>query len=338
MDKKILNQIASQMVSESKGILAMDESHGTCEKRFNALGITVNEENRRSYRDMLVTAESLPKYISGAILFDETIKQKISEGTNFPDFLNKIGILPGIKVDTGAKPFSCHENEKITEGLDNLPQRMEEYKSLGVKFAKWRAVITIADNIPSSACMIANSHALARYASICQEFDIVPIVEPEVLMDGSHDIHKCFNVTNTMQSILFEELDKLDVVNSGIILKPNMITSGANCEVQSDTNEIAELTVKCLGNNVPKDVPGIAFLSGGQSDEDASNNLNEINKLNNNPWKVTFSYGRALQLEAMKKWNGDNNNNLEAQKIISKRSYLNSLAASGKYELSMENQ
>lgn len=338
MDKKILNQIASQMVSESKGILAMDESHGTCEKRFNALGITVNEENRRSYRDMLVTAESLPKYISGAILFDETIKQKISEGTNFPDFLNKIGILPGIKVDTGAKSFSCHENEKITEGLDNLPQRMEEYKSLGAKFAKWRAVITIADNIPSSACMIANSHALARYASICQEFDIVPIVEPEVLMDGSHDIHKCFNVTNTMQSILFEELDKLDVVNSGIILKPNMITSGANCEVQSDTNEIAELTVKCLGNNVPKDVPGIAFLSGGQSDEDASNNLNEINKLNNNPWKVTFSYGRALQLEAMKKWNGDNNNNLEAQKIISKRSYLNSLAASGKYELSMENQ
>jgi fructose-bisphosphate aldolase class I len=338
MDKKILNQIASQMVSESKGILAMDESHGTCEKRFNALGITVNEENRRSYRDMLVTAESLPKYISGAILFDETIKQKISEGTNFPDFLNKIGILPGIKVDTGAKPFSCHENEKITEGLDNLPQRMEEYKSLGAKFAKWRAVITIADNIPSSACMIANSHALARYASICQEFDIVPIVEPEVLMDGSHDIHKCFNVTNTMQSILFEELDKLDVVNSGIILKPNMITSGANCEVQSDANEIAELTVKCLGNNVPKDVPGIAFLSGGQSDEDASNNLNEINKLNNNPWKVTFSYGRALQLEAMKKWNGDNNNNLEAQKIISKRSYLNSLAASGKYELSMENQ
>ena len=286
----------------------------------------------------MLLLESLPKYISGAILFDETIKQKISEGTNFPDFLNKIGILPGIKVDTGAKPFSCHENEKITEGLDNLPQRMEEYKSLGAKFAKWRAVITIADNIPSSACMIANSHALARYASICQEFDIVPIVEPEVLMDGSHDIHKCFNVTNTMQSILFEELDKLDVVNSGIILKPNMITSGANCEVQSDANEIAELTVKCLGNNVPKDVPGIAFLSGGQSDEDASNNLNEINKLNNNPWKVTFSYGRALQLEAMKKWNGDNNNNLEAQKIISKRSYLNSLAASGKYELSMENQ
>ena len=337
MNTKILNKIANQMVSDSKGILAIDESHGTCKKRFEALDIPVNEENRRSYRDMLVSANSLSNYISGAILFDETIRQKTSDGSTFPDFLNKIGIIPGIKVDAGAKPFSCHENEKITEGLDNLPQRMEEYKLMGAKFAKWRAVITIGDNIPSSACMIANSHALARYASICQEIDIVPIVEPEVLMDGVHDIHKCFNVTNTMQSILFEELDKLNVINSGIILKPNMITSGANCEVQSSVEEIAELTVKCLANNVPKDVPGIAFLSGGQSDEDASNNLSYINKINDNPWKITFSYGRALQLEAMKKWKGDNNNNIEAQKIIEKRSHLNSLAASGKYELNMEN-
>ena len=337
MNTKILNQIANQMVSDSKGILAIDESHGTCKKRFEALDIPVNEENRRSYRDMLVSANSLSNYISGAILFDETIRQKTSDGSTFPDFLNKIGIIPGIKVDAGAKPFSCHENEKITEGLDNLPQRMEEYKLMGAKFAKWRAVITIGHNIPSSACMIANSHALARYASICQEIDIVPIVEPEVLMDGAHDIHKCFNVTNTMQSILFEELDKLNVINSGIILKPNMITSGANCELQSSVEEIAELTVKCLANNVPKDVPGIAFLSGGQSDEDASNNLSYINKINDNPWKITFSYGRALQLEAMKKWKGDNNNNIEAQKIIEKRSHLNSLAASGKYELNMEN-
>jgi len=337
MNTKILNKIANQMVSDSKGILAIDESHGTCKKRFEALDIPVNEENRRSYRDMLVSANSLSNYISGAILFDETIRQKTSDGSTFPDFLNKIGIIPGIKVDAGAKPFSCHENEKITEGLDNLPQRMEEYKLMGAKFAKWRAVITIGDNIPSSACMIANSHALARYASICQEIDIVPIVEPEVLMDGAHDIHKCFNVTNTMQSILFEELDKLNVINSGVILKPNMITSGANCDVQSSVEEIAELTVKCLANNVPKDVPGIAFLSGGQSDEDASNNLSYINKINDNPWKITFSYGRALQLEAMKKWKGDNNNNIEAQKIIEKRSHLNSLAASGKYELNMEN-
>ena len=338
MDIKTLNQIATRMVAESKGILAIDESHGTCKKRFDTLNIPVNEENRRSYRDMLVTADSLENYISGAILFDETIKQKTSQGITFPEYLNKIGIIPGIKVDAGAKPFSCHENEKITEGLDNLPQRMDEYKSLGAKFAKWRAVITISNKIPSLACMIANSHALARYASICQEVDIVPIIEPEVLMDGTHNIDKCFQVTNNMQSILFESLDKLDVNFSGIILKPNMITSGSNCEDQAKVEEIAELTIKCLSNNVPKEVPGIAFLSGGQSDQDASNNLSHINKINTNPWKITFSYGRALQLEAMKKWKGDNKNNIEAQKIISKRSYLNSLAASGKYDLSMENK
>jgi len=338
MDIKTLSQIATRMVAESKGILAIDESHGTCKKRFDTLNIPVNEENRRSYRDMLVTADSLANYISGAILFDETIKQKTSQGITFPEYLNKIGIIPGIKVDAGAKPFSCHENEKITEGLDNLPQRMDEYKSLGAKFAKWRAVITISNKIPSLACMIANSHALARYASICQEVDIVPIIEPEVLMDGTHNIDKCFQVTNNMQSILFESLDKLDVNFSGIILKPNMITSGSNCEDQAKVEEIAELTIKCLSNNVPKEVPGIAFLSGGQSDQDASNNLSHINKINTNPWKITFSYGRALQLEAMKKWKGDNKNNIEAQKIISKRSYLNSLAASGKYDLSMENK
>ena len=336
MNKKILNQIANQMVADSKGILAIDESHGTCKKRFDALNIEVTEENRRSYRDMLVTAKSLSKYISGAILFDETIKQSTSQGISFPDYLDKIGIIPGIKVDAGAKPFSCHPNEKITEGLDDLPRRMEEYKSLGAKFAKWRAVITIGDSIPSNACMVANSHALARYASICQEVDIVPIVEPEVLMDGTHDIQKCFDVTNATQYILFETLDKLNVDLSGIILKPNMISSGTSCEKKSRSEEIAELTIKCLSNNVPKEVPGIAFLSGGQSDEEASNNLNNINKINNNPWKITFSYGRALQLEAMKKWKGDNNNNTEAQKIIGNRAYLNSLAASGKYNLDME--
>ena len=336
MNKEILNQIATKMVSGSKGILAMDESHGTCEKRFDALKITVNEENRRSYRDMLVSAGSLSKSISGAILFDETIRQKTNDGSTFPEFLNNIGIMPGIKVDTGAKDFSCHANEKITEGLDNLSQRIEEYKSIGAKFAKWRAVITIGDKIPSLACMIANSHALARYASICQEVDIVPIVEPEVLMDGSHDIKKCFEVTNEMQSTLFEELDKLNIVNSGIILKPNMITPGSTCEDKAAAEKIAELTVRCLGNNVPKDVPGVAFLSGGQSDQDASNNLNFINKINENPWKLTFSYGRALQLEAMKKWQGNNGNKEEAQKIISKRAHLNSLAASGNYDLDME--
>ena len=336
MNKEILNQIATKMVSGSKGILAMDESHGTCKKRFDTLKIAINEENRRSYRDMLVSAESLSKYISGAILFDETIRQKTNNGSTFPEFLNNKGIMPGIKVDTGAKDFSCHANEKITEGLDNLSQRMEDYKSIGAKFAKWRAVITIGEKIPSLACMVSNSHALARYASICQEVDIVPIVEPEVLMDGSHDIKKCFEVTNEMQSTLFEELDKLNIINSGIILKPNMVTPGSTCEKKASAEEIAESTVMCLGNNIPKDVPGIAFLSGGQSDQDASNNLNFINKINDNPWKLTFSYGRALQLEAMKKWQGNNANKEEAQKILSKRAYLNSLAASGNYDLEME--
>ena len=337
MDKNLLNKIAVKMVADSKGILAMDESHGTCKKRFDALNIDSTEENRRSYRDMLVSAESLSDYISGAILFDETIRQKTSQSIPFPEYLDKIGIIPGIKVDTGAKEFSCHPDEKITEGLDNLPKRMEEYSSLGAKFAKWRAVITIGDKIPTNACMIANSHALARYASICQEANIVPIVEPEVLMDGSHDINKCFEVTNKTQSILFESLDKLDVNFSGIILKPNMITPGSVSDKKASSEEIAELTVKCLANNVPKEVPGIAFLSGGQSDEDASNNLSNINKINNNPWKLTFSYGRALQLEAMRKWNGNNQNNFEAQKIIIKRAQMNALAASGKYNSSMEN-
>ena len=337
MNIKTLNQIAVKMVADSKGILAMDESNGTCKKRFEALNIGVTEENRRSYRDMLVTTNSLSDYVSGAILFDETIRQKTTSGKKFPEYLNEIGIIPGIKVDTGAKPFSCHQNEKITEGLDNLPQRMEEYKSLGAKFAKWRAVITIGDSIPSSACMIANAHALARYASICQEVDIVPIVEPEVLMDGSHNIDKCFTVTNEAQNILFEALDKLDVNLSGIILKPNMVTSGSSCEKQASAEEIAELTIKCLTNNIPKVVPGIAFLSGGQSDENAANNLSCINKINSNPWKITFSYGRALQLSAMKKWGGDNKQNSEAQKIILERAHFNSLAASGKYNLKMEN-
>jgi len=337
MNIKTLNQIAVKMVADSKGILAMDESHGTCKKRFDTLNIDTNEENRRSYRDMLVSTDSLSDYVSGAILFDETIRQKTTSGKKFPDYLNEIGIITGIKVDTGAKPFSCHRNEKITEGLDNLPQRMEEYKLLGAKFAKWRAVITIGDRMPSSACMIANAHALARYASICQELDIVPIVEPEVLMDGSHNIDTCFKVTNEAQNILFEALDKLDVNLTGIILKPNMVTSGSSCEKQAIAEEIAELTIKCLAKNIPKEVPGIAFLSGGQSDENASNNLSHINKINSNPWKLTFSYGRALQLEAMKKWCGDNNQNSEAQKIILKRAHFNSLAASGKYNLKMEN-
>ena len=338
MNIKILNQIATQMVTESKGILAMDESHGTCKKRFDALNIEATEENRRLYRDMLVTAESLSSYISGAILFDETIKQKTSQNLSFPDYLKKIGILPGIKVDTGAKPFSCHSNEKITEGLDNLPQRMEEYKSLGAKFAKWRAVITIGDDIPSTACMIANSHALARYASICQEVDIVPIVEPEVLMDGPHNIQECFDVTNKMQSILFEELDKLDISLSGIILKPNMITSGSDCKIKSSSEEIAELTVRCLGNNVPIEVPGIAFLSGGQSEIEATENLNLINKNNDTGFIISYSYGRALQQSALKFWSKNIEDIEGTQKVFNHRVKMNTLAAQGKWSKEIESK
>ena len=325
MNIDVLNKIANQMVDHSKGILAIDESHGTCKKRFDALNIPVNEESRRSYRDMLVSAKSLDQYISGAILFDETIKQKTSNGALFPQYLDSIGILPGIKVDAGAKPFSCHQDEKITEGLDNLPQRMEEYKQLGAKFAKWRAVITIGSKMPSAACMIANSHALARYASICQEFDIVPIVEPEVLMDGEHDIKKCYEITNQMQNILFESLDMLDVIFSGIVLKPNMITAGSSCKDQASPDEIAELTVECLKNNVPKDVPGIAFLSGGQSDELATLHLNEMNKYETD-WNLTFSYGRALQQPALKSWQGKKENTTIAQEEFIKRAEANSLA------------
>ena len=336
MNENILNEIATNMVKDSKGILAMDESFPTIKKRFKSLNIEDSENNRRDYRTMLVKADDLNKYISGAILFDETIKQKTSDGINFPEYLNKIGIIPGIKVDGGAKPFSCHPEEKITEGLDNLNDRMIEYKKLGAKFAKWRGVLVIKDNLPSNACLKANAHALARYASICQENDIVPIVEPEVLMDGNHTIETSYKVTSlTLQSV-FEALETLDVNFNGMILKPNMVISGYECSTKASPDEVANATVECLEKNVPQSVPGIAFLSGGQSDEDATNHLNLINKNSKNSWKLTFSYGRALQQGAMKKWSGEEKNIAEAQKIISKRAELNSLAASGKYSEKLE--
>ncbi|MBH32097.1 MAG: fructose-bisphosphate aldolase class I [Gammaproteobacteria bacterium] len=336
MNENLLNEIARNMVKDSKGILAMDESFPTIKKRFKSLNIKDSEDNRRDYRTMLVKADDLNQYISGAILFDETIKQKTSDGINFPEYLNKIGIIPGIKVDGGAKPFSCHPEEKITEGLDNLNDRMVEYKKLGAKFAKWRAVIIIKDNLPSNACLNANAHALARYASICQENDIVPIVEPEVLMDGNHTIETSYKVTSlTLQSV-FEALETLDVKFNGMILKPNMVISGYECSTKASPDEVANATVECLEKNVPQSVPGIAFLSGGQSDEDATNNLSLINKNSKNSWKLTFSYGRALQQGAMKKWCGEEKNITEAQKIISKRAKLNSLAASGEYSEKLE--
>ena len=333
MNIETLNEIANRMVQDSKGILAMDESHGTCKKRFDSLNIAVTEENRRSYRDMLITADSLNNYISGAILFDETIKQKTSKGISFSEHLESIGIIPGIKVDAGAKPFSCHENEKITEGLDGLSERMEEYKKLGAKFAKWRAVITIGNKIPSMACMIANSHALARYASICQEYDIVPIVEPEVLMDGSHTIEDCYDVSQRTLNVTFQQLIMHHVDLSGIVLKPNMIVSGSDCDTQADVDKVSELTFKCLKDNVPSDVPGIAFLSGGQSSDLATAHLNTMNKkyMSEMPWNLTFSYGRALQEDALKAWGGTNRS--EGQEAFIFGARTNSLATKGEAEV-----
>lgn len=333
MNKTDLKETARNLVSDSKGILAMDESFPTIKKRFEKLNIEDTEKNRQIYRDLLVTAPDLNKYISGAILFDETIKQQTLSGQSFPDFLNSINIIPGIKVDAGAKPFSCHPGEKITEGLDGLDSRMKNYYSLGARFAKWRAVINISEenNLPSDASLIANANALARYASICQENNIVPIVEPEVLMDGDHPIELTLEKTSKTLSIVFDHLNFLDVYLEGIILKPSMVIEGVNCPKKNDSKMIASSTIKCLSENVPQDVPGIAFLSGGQSDDDATNNLNEMNiQSQDNNWKLTFSYGRALQQAAMTFWSGKDENIESAKKIVTERAKVNSLAAAGK--------
>ena len=333
MNKTDLKETARNLVSDSKGILAMDESFPTIKKRFEKLNIEDTEKNRQIYRDLLVTAPDLNKYISGAILFDETIKQQTLSGQSFPDFLNSINIIPGIKVDAGAKPFSCHPGEKITEGLDGLDSRMKNYYSLGARFAKWRAVINISEenNLPSDASLIANANALARYASICQENNIVPIVEPEVLMDGDHSIELTLEKTSKTLSIVFDHLNFLDVYLEGIILKPSMVIEGVNCPKKNDSKMIASSTIKCLSENVPQDVPGIAFLSGGQSDDDATNNLNEMNiQSQDNNWKLTFSYGRALQQAAMTFWSGKDENIESAKKIVMERAKVNSLAAAGK--------
>ena len=333
MNKTDLKETARNLVSDSKGILAMDESFPTIKKRFEKLNIEDTEKNRQIYRDLLVTAPDLNKYISGAILFDETIKQQTLSGQSFPDFLNSINIIPGIKVDAGTKPFSCHPGEKITEGLDGLDSRMKNYYSLGARFAKWRAVINISEenNLPSDASLIANANALARYASICQENNIVPIVEPEVLMDGDHPIELTLEKTSKTLSIVFDHLNFLDVYLEGIILKPSMVIEGVNCPKKNDSKMIASSTIKCLSENVPQDVPGIAFLSGGQSDDDATNNLNEMNiQSQDNNWKLTFSYGRALQQAAMTFWSGKDENIESAKKIVMERAKVNSLAAAGK--------
>ena len=330
-----LHEIANQMVLKGKGILAADESTPTCDKRFDSIGVEKNFNNRNEYRDLLFNTPDIEKYISGVILFDETIRQSTTcdESIPFTELLKSKGIIPGIKVDTGAKDFAGFKNEKITEGLDGLRDRLKEYYEMGARFAKWRAVITIGETIPSDACIHSNANGLARYASLCQENGIVPIVEPEVLMDGSHTIEDCYDVTQRTLNVTFQQLIMHHVDLSGIVLKPNMIISGSDCDTQADIDKVAELTFKCLKDNVPSDVPGIAFLSGGQSSDLATAHLNTMNKkyMNEMPWNLTFSYGRALQEDALKAWGGTNRN--EGQEAFIFRARTNSLATKGEAEV-----
>ena len=332
-----LETTAKMMVAEGKGILAIDESTPTIKKRFDSINVESTEENRRAYRDLLITNPDSNKYISGMILYDETIRQSTSDGTPFAKKLTNDGIMPGIKVDTGAKDFALHSNEKITEGLDGLRERLAEYKNLGAKFAKWRAVITIGDKIPTNACIDANAHALARYAGLCQEIGIVPMVEPEVLMDADNTIERCYDITEKTLSALFSNLKNQDVNIAHTILKTNMVISGKKCPVQANIEEVAERTVECLLKNVPSELAGIVFLSGGQSAKLATAHLNAMNVNNKDlPWPLSFSYGRALQEPCLKIWEGNSANIEAAQKGLLHREKCNGLACKGEYNSKME--
>jgi fructose-bisphosphate aldolase class I len=337
VDVEQLENTALQLVAPGKGILAADESFGTIEKRFNAVGIESTQENRRDYREMLFTTPDVGEFLSGVILFDETIHQESTDGTPLPEILKSQGIIPGIKVDRGAKDMALFPGEKVTEGLDGLRERLEEYRGLGARFAKWRAVITIDEGIPTKMCIDANAHALARYAALCQEQDLVPIVEPEVLIDGDHSIERCYEVTQQTLHSTFDQLHEHRVEFSGMLLKPNMVISGKEASRQAGVEEVARATVECLLRTVPAAVPGIVFLSGGQSDRQATAHLNAMNALYENlPWELSFSYARALQDLPMKTWKGDPSNVEEAQKAFYHRAKMNSAARSGSYSEDME--
>ena len=334
-----LPEIANGMVEKGRGILAADESTPTCTKRFDSIGVDSTEANRSAYRDMLFTTSGMEEFISGVILFDETLRQStLKDGTPFPEYLSNLNVIPGIKVDKGAHSLPGTEGEKVTEGLDGLDARLKEYYELGARFAKWRAVITINESEPSSTCVAANAHALARYAALCQENGIVPIVEPEILMDGSHTIEDSFIVTEEVLHSVFYELYGQNVLLEGMILKPNMVLSGYKCSEQASVDEVAEMTVTVLKRCVPSAVPGIAFLSGGQSNEDATAHLNSMNRIlgNSSPWNLTYSYGRALQASALDTWSGKEENVPAAQDAFYKRAKLNSLATKGDYSEDME--
>ena len=336
MSSSELAKVAGAMVAKGRGILAADESTGTIGKRFDSIAVENTEENRRAYRDMLFTTRGIGDHISGVILYDETLRQKSADGTPFSALLTKNGVIPGIKVDSGAKDMALCAGETVTEGLDGLAKRCADYYKLGARFAKWRAVITIGDVIPSASCIWANAHALARYAAICQEQGLVPIVEPEVLMDGSHTIERCEEVTEWTLNAVFDSLYNQRVVLEHMVLKPSMVISAKNCPVQASPKEVAERTLAILKRTVPAAVPGIAFLSGGQSDELATQHLDLMNKLGGGPWALSFSYGRALQQPALKAWRGLAANVPAAQAALAHRARMNSLAATGQYRADLE--
>jgi fructose-bisphosphate aldolase class I len=336
MNTAELNATARGMVAKNRGILAADESTSTIKKRFDSIKLDSTEESRRTYREMLFTAPGAQDYISGVIMYDETLRQKTKDGTPFPAYLAQHGMIPGIKVDTGAKPLAAFPGETITEGLDGLRERLAEYYKLGARFAKWRAVIDIGSGIPTAHAIDANAHGLARYAALCQEASIVPIVEPEVLMDGGHDLERCEEVTNAVLDSVFRHLFAARISLEGMILKPNMVISGKKSPKKASPEQVAEATLRTLKRRVPSAVPGIAFLSGGQSSVEATQHLNLMNAAGPLPWALTFSYGRALQDMALKAWGGTSSGYQGGQQALFLRAKLNGLAAVGGYKSSME--
>jgi fructose-bisphosphate aldolase class I len=336
MNKEKLAATASAIVSSGKGILAADESTPTMGKRLALIGQENTETNRRDFRQALFETDGMEMFISGVILFEETLEQKTEEGTRLSEILESKGVIPGIKVDKGAHPMENSPSEKLTKGLDGLYDRCVNYRSLGARFAKWRAVITIGDDIPTDNCIRGNASALAKYAKACQDAELVPIVEPEVLMDGDHTIETCYEVSEKTFKIVFEELENEDVYLPGILLKPNMVISGKDCPVQGDMNTVAELTVKCLTASVPEVVPGIVFLSGGQSEIEATEHLNAMNAMRDCPWALSFSYGRALQQSALHAWGGDNANLETTHATFYHRAEMNSKACHGEYSPELE--
>jgi fructose-bisphosphate aldolase class I len=338
MDVQQLQSTAQALVAEGKGILAADESTGTIKKRLESIGVESTEETRRAYRELLFTTEGAEEFISGVILYDETIRQSASDGTPFPKLLESRGIIPGIKVDTGAKPLALTDGETITDGLDGLRDRLEEYRELGARFAKWRANYSIAADKPREYCVWTNAHALARYAALCQEAGLVPIVEPEVLQDGTHTIAESRKATGRVLQAVYTELHDQRLDFRGTLLKPNMVLSGYDASDRASADEVADVTLECFYKHVPAAVPGIVFLSGGQSDEDATANLNAINARGPHPWQLSFSYGRALQAPALKAWGGKEENVEAAQRAYYHRAKMNSAARTGMYAPEMERE